>query len=92
MAGAIAQGRQRCQSPFVLDEKSTVVPVGSPRERSGGARKVSWRRSFELRASGAVGLRWQAVFGSQIVWNKSTRCGGGRVRGPVLLRTDRPAK
>jgi hypothetical protein len=22
-----------------------------------------WRRSLEFRASGAVGLRWQAVFG-----------------------------
>jgi hypothetical protein len=34
--------------------------------------------ALELRASGAVGLRWQAVFGSQIVWNKSTRCAGAR--------------
>jgi hypothetical protein len=31
------------------------------------------RPTLELRASGALGLRWQAVFGPQIVWNKSTR-------------------
>ncbi len=41
-----------------------------------------WRRSPEFRASGAVGLRWQAVFGSQIVWNKSTPCAGARVGRP----------
>jgi hypothetical protein len=40
---AISHDRQRCQFPFLLDEKPTVVPVG---------------------------LCWQAVFGSQIVWNK----------------------
>ena len=67
MAGAIAQDRESCQFPFVLvlDEKPTVVPVGSAGERAGDKRKVSlWRRSVEVRASGAVGLRWQAVFGS----------------------------
>jgi hypothetical protein len=37
-----------------------------------------WRRSLEFRASGAVGLRWQAVLGCQIVWNRSTRRGGAR--------------
>jgi len=35
-------------------------------------------------------LRWQAVFGSQIVWNKWTRCagarGGARVGRPRWLR------
>jgi hypothetical protein len=39
---------------FLLDEKTTVAPVGS--------RKVSY----------GVGLRWQAVFGCQIIWNRST--------------------
>jgi len=48
---------------ILLDEKSTVVPVGSAGEQSGGKRKgFLWRRSVELRASGAVGLRWQAAF------------------------------
>jgi len=28
------------------------------------AKGFLWRRSVELRASGAVGLRWQAAFGS----------------------------
>src|SRR5262249_42317753 len=39
---------------FLLDEKSTVVPVRLAGERSGGARTV---------LCGAVGLRWQAAFG-----------------------------
>src|SRR5262245_5381686 len=36
------------------------------------------RRTLDLSASGAVGLRWQAVVGCQIVWNKSTRRAGAR--------------
>jgi hypothetical protein len=40
MAGAIAQDRESCQFPFVLDEKPTVVSVGSAEERSGGAQEV----------------------------------------------------
>ena len=48
------------------------------------------RSSVELRASGAIGLHWQAVFGCQMVWNKSTRRagerGGGRVGRPSWLR------
>ena len=48
--------------PFLLDEKPTVVPVGSAGEAVGRCARASlWRRSLELRASGAVGLRWQAV-------------------------------
>jgi len=47
-------------------------------------------RSPELRASGAAGLRWQAIFGCQIVWNRSTRRagarGGARVGSPKWLR------
>src|SRR5262245_25041770 len=46
--------------------------------------------SLEFRASGAVGLRWQAVFGCQIVWNRSTRRagarGGARIGRPRGLR------
>jgi hypothetical protein len=37
MAGAIAQDRQRCQFPFVVDEKPAFVPGGSGGERPGGA-------------------------------------------------------
>src|SRR5262249_3398582 len=48
------------------------------------------RRSRGVRARGAVGLRWQAVFGSQVVWNRSTRRagarGGARVGRPRWLR------
>jgi hypothetical protein len=51
--------------PFLLDEKSTVVPVCLARRAVGRqAKGFLWRRSVELRASGAVGLRWQAAFGS----------------------------
>jgi len=35
MAGAIAQERERCQFPFLVDEKPTFVPVGPAGERSG---------------------------------------------------------
>src|SRR6516162_3290065 len=42
MAGAIAQDRESCQFPFVLDEKPTVVSVGSAGERSGGAQEVPY--------------------------------------------------
>ena len=48
----------------LLDEKPDVLPVGSGGERSGGAKGSLWSSALELRASGTVGLRWQAVFGS----------------------------
>jgi hypothetical protein len=39
------------------------------------AKGFLWRRSVELRARGAVGLRWQAAFGSsdRLEWIDSTR-------------------
>src|SRR5207237_8262354 len=91
MAGAIAQDRESCQFSFVLDEKPTVVSVGSAGERSGGARKVSCgaARSNSGRAapSACVGKRFSAA---QIIWNKSTRRagarGGARVGRPRALR------
>ena len=91
MAGAIAQDRQRCQFPFVVDEKPTVVSVRSAGERSGGARKVSCgaARSNSGRAapSACVGRRFSAA---QIIWNRSTRRagarGGARVDRPRWLR------
>jgi hypothetical protein len=44
------------------------------------------RRSVELRASGAVGWRWRALFGCQMVWNKSTRRAGERGEARVGRR------
>jgi hypothetical protein len=91
MAGAIAQDRQRCQFPFLVDEKPTFVPGGSAGERSGGARKISCgvARSNSGRAapSACVGKRFSAA---QIIWNRSTRRagarGGARVGRPRWLR------
>src|SRR5215510_5289989 len=58
-------GPSEMSIPFLLDEKSTVVtgPLGR-RAVGRQAKGFLWRRSVELRASGAVGLRWQAAFGS----------------------------
>ena len=50
--------------PFLLDEKSTVVPVRLAGEQSEASERFLMEVSVELRASGAVGLRWQAAFGS----------------------------
>ena len=52
MAGAIAQERERCQFSFLLDEKPTVVPVGSTGERSGGAQEVPYRAAIEKTENG----------------------------------------
>jgi hypothetical protein len=85
MAGAIAQDRQRCQFPFLVDEKPAFVPGGSATERSGGTRKISCgvARSNSGRAalSACVGKRFSAA---QIIWNRSTRRAGARAgRGSV---------
>src|ERR687891_1959974 len=77
--------------PFLLDEKSAVVPVRLAGEQSGGKRKVSYgdARSNSERAapSACVGRRLSAP---QIVWNRSTRRagarGGPRVGRPRWLR------
>ena len=65
--------------PFLLDEKSTVVPVRLAGEQSGGKRKVSYgdARSNSERAapSACVGRRLSAP---QVVWNRSTRRAGAR--------------
>src|SRR5262245_4192969 len=42
MAGAIAQDRERCHFPFVLDEKPIVVSVASAGERSGTRGQVRY--------------------------------------------------
>jgi hypothetical protein len=74
MAGAIAQDRQRCQFPFVVDEKPTFVPGGSAGEQSGGAQEVPCgaARSNSGRAapSACVGKRFSAA---QIIWNRSKK-------------------
>src|SRR5690348_12857007 len=79
MGGAIAQDRQRCQFPFVVDEKPTFVPGGSAGEQSGGAQEVPCgaARSNSGRAapSACVGKRFSAA---QIIWNRSTRRAGAR--------------
>src|ERR1700746_1476061 len=87
MAGAIAQHRESCQFPFVLDEKPTVVSVGSGGEserpgrgeRSEGSQEVPYgaARSNSERAapSARVGKRFSAP---QIIWNRSTRRAGAR--------------
>jgi hypothetical protein len=53
--------------PFLLDQSPNVASVGLDSEGGRTRAKGSlWRRSVELRASGAVGLHWRAVFGCQM--------------------------
>src|SRR6516225_8664445 len=70
---AISHDRQKCQFLFLLDEKPTVVPVGSAGEQSGGAQEVPYgavRSNSERAAPSAwVAKRFSAP---QIVWNRST--------------------
>src|SRR5262250_1244460 len=72
-------GPSEMSIPFLLDEKSTVVPVRLVGEQSGGKRKVSYgdaRSNSEGAApSACVGRRLSAP---QIVWNRSTRRAGAR--------------
>jgi hypothetical protein len=52
--------------PFLLDQNPNVASVGL--DSAGGRTRAKgslWRRSVELRASGAIGWHWQAVFGCQ---------------------------
>ena len=68
MAGVTAQDQESCQFPFLLDEKPAVVLVRVGQRAVGrDAKGPLSRRSLELRTSGAVGLRWQAVYLFQIV-------------------------
>ena len=69
MTGAISRDRQSCQSVFWLMKDALSYRSARP-ENGRNARDWVWSRSLEPRASGAVGLRWQGVFGCQIVWNK----------------------
>jgi hypothetical protein len=54
-----AELSKSCGLVAVLDGR-----VGGGAEIAGARRGWRSRRSVELRASGAVGLRWQAIFGS----------------------------
>ena len=75
---------------FLVREIPSVVAVGSAGERVGRARKVFREPLTELRASGSIGLRWQAGFRCQIIWNRSIlragARGGARVGRPRWLR------
>src|SRR5262245_28763573 len=74
MAGAISQDRQRCQFPFLLDEKPTFVPLRLGRRAVGRCAKGAARSNSERAASSAcVGRRFCFV---HIVWNRSTRRAG----------------
>src|SRR5262245_25630380 len=72
--GAISQDRERCQFPFVLDEKPTVVPVGSAGERSGGARKV------------LCGLRGRSASSAAIITSSVLSSPSSTYSCPVSLR------
>jgi hypothetical protein len=65
MAGAIAQDRESCQFPFVVDEKPAFVPGGLGGAAVGGARSVPYgaARSHSERAapSARVGERVSAL-------------------------------
>src|SRR5262247_3938356 len=73
MAGAISQPRQSCQFLFCLMKIHCCTGPLGRRAVGRQAKGFLWRRSVELRASGAVGLRWKDAFGS-----RSTRRAGAR--------------
>ena len=56
---------------FLVDENPNVASAGLGGVVVGAARSVP----------DPAGLRWQAVFGSQAVWNRSTRRAGERGGG-----------
>src|SRR5262245_47416212 len=64
------------EKTFIYNKIPNTGRLG--RRALGSAQGSLGRRSVELRANGAVGWRWQAVFGCQMVWNKSTRRAGER--------------
>src|SRR5262245_61748146 len=60
----ISHDRQSCQFLFCLMKIHCCTGPLGRRAVGRQAKGFLWRRSVELRASGAVGLRWQAAFGS----------------------------
>ena len=73
-----------------ISEICAFAAVASGGAAASRAKGPLWRRSLALRVSPSVGSLWQAVFGSQTVWNRSNRCagarGGARVDKPRWLR------
>jgi len=68
---------------MLFDENPNVASVGSGGALLGGARNVPDRRSLALRASGAVGSRWQPVsalrpFGINRIAAPGSAAGRGR--------------
>jgi hypothetical protein len=68
VAGAIAQDRESCQFPFVLDEKPTGVPVGSAGERSGVRIDIP-KDDVKLENRRAAGVSYLDV-DSEIEWTE----------------------
>src|SRR6516164_8416189 len=62
MAGAIAEDRESCQFPFLLDEKPTVVPLRLDRRAVGrSARGTLWRRHRKSRKRQVAALFWSSA-------------------------------
>src|SRR5215475_14476767 len=91
LIGALSPARQSCQSlfclmlyPFLPDKNPILYRSDSAGERSGGARTGSFRESLaRTGVSGAVGLRWQAVFGSSFGIDRLDARGYAEGRGSV---------
>ena len=64
MAGVISQGRERRQFRFGLMKTHCCSGRLGGREVGRGAKGFLSRPSRKFEASGGVGFRWQAVFGS----------------------------
>src|SRR5215510_6700458 len=77
---------------FCLIKNPLLCRSARPESSGRCARGTLWRRSVEVRASGAVGLRWQAVLAPQIVWNKSTRRAGARGGFGLACAREDPAQ
>src|SRR5215472_5987484 len=94
MTGAISQDRQRCQFPFVLDEKPTVVPERSAESGQEARERFFMEQLARTQSAWRVGLRGQAIFGSQIVWNRSTQIAdsGWRIAGTGCCRGARDGR
>jgi hypothetical protein len=85
MAGAISRDRESCQFLFRLMLYRAARPESGRRR----AKPPLSRCSLELRASGSVGLRWQAVFGSQVTTSKPAQSAVVVFLSAVLVRDPR---
>ena len=52
--GVISQDRESCQFPFLIDKNPRLYQAARPGSSRRRAKCFLWRRSLELRASGAV--------------------------------------